>query len=105
MSFNNYAKKVRDGNAPINLRYMSLRHCVQEYSPYGFRRTWRLLEERFGIKEGGSNAPEALVAALDFLEQDRADYLAFTEARIAFIKARARRKLPKPRIEVKHGNF
>jgi hypothetical protein len=105
MSFNNDAKRVRDDSAPIGVRYMSLRHCVEEYSPYGFRRTWRLLEERFGIKEGEANSPEALVAALEFLEEDRADWIAFIEARVAFAKARATRKLPKPRIEVKHGNF
>ena len=105
MSFNNDAKRVRDNNAPIGTRYMSLRHCVERYSPFGFRRTWRLLEERFGIKEGDANSPEALVAALEFLEKDRADWLAFTEARAVFAQARARRKLPKPRIEVKHGDL
>jgi hypothetical protein len=105
MSFTNDAKRVRDDNAPIGLRYMSLRHCVEKYSPYGFRRTWRLLEERFGIREGEVNSPGSLVAALEFLEKDRADWLAFIEARATFAKARARRKLPKPRIEVKHGKF
>ncbi len=102
MSFKTEAAMVRDVTAPLGKRYISLRHCVEAYAPFGFTRTWTLLQERFGVKEGQENSPEALVAAVDFLDEDRKAWLIFQDALSAFVRSRGHRGLPKPRIEVQH---
>lgn len=102
MSFSADAAKVRDVAVPFGIRYVSLRHCVEAHAPFGFRKTWALLQERFGIKEGQENSSEALVAAIDFLDEDRKAWLAFQDAMAAFSRSRVQRGLPKPRIEVQH---
>ncbi len=102
MSFNTEAAIVKDVIAPLGKRYISLRHCVEAYAPFGSARTWALLQERFGVKEGQENRPEALVAATDFLEEDRTAWLTFRDALSAFVRSRVYRGLPKPRIEVQH---
>ena len=67
MSFNSEARIVRDNGAPIGLRYISLRHCVQMFCPFGFNATWKQLEKRFGLKEGQPNTSEALSVSIEFL--------------------------------------
>ncbi|WP_225730016.1 MULTISPECIES: hypothetical protein [unclassified Nocardia] len=69
MSFNNFARKVRDPTLPYPHRVSALRSCVQLYRPIGFRGTLNFLAERAGPL---SRDEAALLRALDLLEAARA---------------------------------
>lgn len=96
MSFTTYLAAVRDERTPLGLRYTSLRHCVELYGPFGFQGTWRILESKFGVREGEQNDPGALVAAADFLASDRDAWLAVARAHQSLAKFRASAGLRKP---------
>lgn len=102
MSFHREAKRVRNETLSIGLRYMSFRHCVQLYSPFGFQRTWRILAKRFGVKEGAVNLSRNLITALKLLEKDRVAWIRFQWARRELAQVRRRAGLLKPEIRVKH---
>ena len=97
------AELVKNTHASLGARYMSLRHCVEQYSPFGFNRTWEILENKFGLKEGKENTSETLLSAIEFLEQDLTEWLMFNEAKINFINSRVKRGLTEPKIIIEHG--
>lgn len=96
MSFTTYLATIRSDHTPLGLRYTNLRHCVQLYCPFGFNQTWKILESKFGLREGEMNDPSALVAAAEFLASDRNAWLAVVRAHEDLGKLRARAGLPKP---------
>ena len=96
MSFATYLAVVRSEGTPLGLRYTSLRHCVELYCPFGFQGTWKVLESKFGVREGEQNDPGALVAAADFLAADRYAWLAVVRAHQNLAKFRASAGLRKP---------
>ncbi|GAA1193866.1 hypothetical protein F4556_007351 [Kitasatospora gansuensis] len=68
MSFNNFARKVRDPALPLGLRVSILRSCVQLYRPIGFHATLSFLASQAGDFNGDE---VALLRALDVLEASR----------------------------------
>ncbi len=97
------AELVKNTHASLGARYMSLRHCVEQYSPFGFNQTWEILENKFGLKEGKEYTSETLLSAIEFLEQDLTEWLMFNEAKINFINSRVKRGLTEPKIIIEHG--
>jgi hypothetical protein len=73
MSFNNFARKVRDSALPYPHRVSALRSCVQLYSPIGFHATLSFLTEQAGPFPRDETA---LLRALDLLEISRAAWQA-----------------------------
>ncbi|WP_405015811.1 hypothetical protein OHV05_00925 [Kitasatospora sp. NBC_00070] len=68
MSFNNFARKVRNPALPLGLRVSMLRSCVQLYRPIGFNATLSLLASEAG---DFSRDEAALLGALDVLSASR----------------------------------
>ncbi|MCP2258214.1 hypothetical protein LX15_001908 [Streptoalloteichus tenebrarius] len=69
MSFNNFARKVRDPSLPYGRRVSALGSCVQLYRPIGFHATFSFLRERAGqIRQD----ERALLRALEMVEASRA---------------------------------
>jgi len=103
MSFNNEAKKVRDESLSLGLRYISLRHCVELYSPFGFNRTWGYLEAKCGLKEGENNEPSVLTRSVEYLEKDRDAWLHVIQTQEDYVKNRVKSGLPKPTFKCDQG--
>ena len=97
------AELVKNTHASLGARYMSLRHCVEQYSPFGFNQTWEILENKFGLKEGKENTSETLLLAIEFLEQDFKEWLMGKEAKSNFSNSRVKRGLTEPEIIIEHG--
>jgi hypothetical protein len=78
--FRSLARQVRDPRRLPAQRRTDLRRCLERFAPYGHRATWHHLCARagFGPQE---REPEAarLIAALDELEEARADWLAYEQ--------------------------
>lgn len=98
MSFNNELKKVRDDSASLGMRYVSLRHCVELYSPFGFDKTWKFMEQRFGLKDSAENGSNVFTKCADFLDTDRNNWKALTKAQGQMAKTRTKYGLPKPKF-------
>lgn len=103
MSFNNEARIVKDESMPLGRRYMALRHCVELYCPLGFNGTWKILEARFGLREGQAASSQALTAAINFLELDRQAWLKYSQAHQELVHLRKKNGFPKPLIGEKNG--
>lgn len=103
MSFNNDAGVVRDESKSLGQRFKALRHCVGNHCPLGFNATWKVLETKFGIREGQPTTSQALLAAIDFLQADRQAWLKFSQAHQALVHLRKSNGFPKPRIGEKNG--
>lgn len=101
MSFNNDARIVRDETKPLGRRYMALRHCVENHCPLGFNATWKVLETKFGLREGQEASSQALIAAIEFLHADRQAWLKLLQAHQEIAHLRSKNGLPKPKIVVK----
>lgn len=101
MSFNNEARIIKDEAKPLGMRYMALRHCVEMHCPLGFKATWKVLETRFGIREGQPNSSQALIAAIEFLQADRQAWLKLLQAHQELVHLRTTNGLPKPEIVFK----
>ena len=95
MSFNREARLVKSDQAPLGLRYISLRHCVELFCPLGFHRTWSLLEGRFGLRENQENNAPVLVAAVELLEQWRQAHIELQVAQCRYAQELVRLGLPK----------
>jgi hypothetical protein len=95
MSFNREARLVKDSDAPLGLRYISLRHCVELFRPLGFHKTWALLASRFGLRENEENDPRVLVASVELLEQWRRAHVELQAAERRYIQEVVRLGLPK----------
>jgi hypothetical protein len=95
LSFNREARLVKSNQAPLGLRYISLRHCVELFCPLGFHKTWSLLEGRFGLKENQENDAPVLVAAVELLEQWRQAHIELQAAHRKHAQELARLGLPK----------
>jgi hypothetical protein len=98
MSFGTYARRVRNEQLPLSVRYSALRCAVDHYRPLGFNATWAYVTATAlpspGIRRDGS----ALLRALDVLERSRSVWLEETETFTAMRrteKARGRRS-PRP---------
>lgn len=103
MSFNTELRQVKDSALPKGKRYISLRHCVELYSPFGFIKTWEILEKRFGLKEGDENGNEVFIRCAEFLETDRNAWKQVIEAQKIMAKTRAKVGLPKPKFHCEHN--
>lgn len=103
MSFNRELAKVKDASLPAGRRYTSLRHCVEFYAPFGFQKTWAVMEQKFGLKEGALNAHEVFMRCAEFLETDRNAWKAVTEAQGNLAKTRASFGLAKPKFSCKQN--
>ncbi|MFF2045308.1 hypothetical protein ACFVVX_33325 [Kitasatospora sp. NPDC058170] len=68
MSFNTFARKVRDPSLPLGLRVSMLRSCVQLYRPIGFHATLGLLASQAGDFRRDETA---LMRAMAVLEASR----------------------------------
>ena len=97
MSFNNEAAKVKDESQPLGIRYVSLRHCVELHCPFGFNKTWKFMEKKFGLKEGEENDSNVLIQCAEFLETDRDAWIKVKDAHENFVKTRMHLGLPKPK--------
>jgi len=95
MSFNSEARIVRDENAPVGLRYISLRHCVQMFCPLGFGNTWSFLASKVGLKENEPNAHSAFVDAIDVLSEWRRLHIQRESAKRQYIQGLVKLGLPK----------
>jgi len=102
MSFNNELAQVKDDSLPKGMRYISLRHCVELYSPFGFNKTWEIMERKFGLKEGKENENEVFIKCAEFLEADRNAWKQVIEAQQQMAKIRAKYGLPKPKFHCVH---
>ena len=102
MSFNTELKHVRDTSLPKGMRYISLRHCVEMYSPFGFVKTWEILEKKFGLKEGKEVDNEVFIKCADFLERDRNAWKLVESAQMKMAKSRRRSGLTKPKFYCEH---
>lgn len=103
MSFNSELAQVRDNSLPIGMRYMSLRHCVELYSPFGFDKTWKIMERKFGLKEGEANDNNVFIQCAEFLETDRNAWKRVIKAQEEMAKTRSRYGLPKPKFHCEHS--
>ncbi len=101
MSFHNEARIVKDETKPLGRRYIALRNCVENHCPLGFNATWKVLETKFGIREGQVNFSQALVAAIEFLQADRQAWLKLLQSHQELIQLRKYNGFPKPKITVK----
>jgi hypothetical protein len=102
MSFNNEISKVKDDSLPIGNRYISLRSALELHCPFGFKRTWKILEQKFGIIEGETNDPDSLVRSAEFLEKDRDLWLHVMDSQSNLARFRASHGLPKPEFSCDH---
>jgi hypothetical protein len=97
MSFGTHARRVSNASLSLGARHVALRSCVERFCPLGFRVTWSLLEQRFGLRQGEPNSPEALVAAVEFLSAWRKVVAAREVAEREFRLASRRLGLPQAR--------
>lgn len=95
MSFQSEAKIVRDEMQPLGRRYISLRHCVQLFSPLGFVKTWDVLAAMTGLKENESNASAVLVHAVDMLSEWRRLHMHREAAHRTYVQGMVKLGLPK----------
>lgn len=103
MSFNNDARIVRDETKPLSRRYLALRHCVENHCPLGFNATWRVLETKFGIREGQETTSPVLLAAIEFLQADRQAWLKLSRAHQELVHLRRSNGFPLPKLVEKNS--
>ncbi len=77
---------------------LALRHCVENHCPLGFNATWKVLETKFGIREGREASSQALIAAIEFLQADRQAWLKLSQAHQELVHLRKQNGFPKPKI-------
>ncbi|XVU20718.1 hypothetical protein ACQPZJ_25960 [Actinoplanes sp. CA-054009] len=70
-SFPAQAARVRDRSLPPHRRMLALRECVLHFAPYGFRATWHHLLVSARVPVWLDDDPDALVRAVDELEEAR----------------------------------
>ena len=104
MSFNRELAKVKNESLPVGSRYTSLRHCGDLSAPFGFQKTWAVMEHKFGLKEGLLNSHEVFMQCAGFLEADRDAWKALTEAQENMARTRASFGLPKPGFSCKQNS-
>ncbi|SEM13293.1 hypothetical protein [Streptacidiphilus jiangxiensis] len=92
MSFTCHAGRTRDRDLPFGLRVSMFRSCVQLYRPLGFHTTIAFLESRTGSVRRDE---DSLLAALQLLEQSRAEW---TERKAAYAAVRTAAKRDGQRV-------
>lgn len=94
MTFMNEARQVADIAAPLEHRYWALCHCIERFSPLGFRATLEYLATTVGVT-GSRWTSDQLTSGLDLLMEERNRFLAFDAQ---WIERRRARKLAGRRI-------
>ena len=77
VSFGTHARKVRDPALPFSRRVVALHSAVERYQPLGWHLTLRFLDQAVG---GHSSSEQALLRALELLEESRRLWLAEVRA-------------------------
>lgn len=98
MSFHADAKIVKDEARPLGRRYMALLHCVENHCPLGFNATLKALEARFGLQKEQELFSQSLIAAIEFLEEDRQAWLKLKQANQELVRLRKRNGFPRTKI-------
>lgn len=77
-TFGTYARRVRDDDTPVAVRWRALRGCVEAFPAYGYRATWAKLAEgrRLATHRHGVTRVPDLLDALGELEDARRVWLA-----------------------------
>jgi hypothetical protein len=93
MSFNTYARKVRNMNLPFQARRSAFRSCIQRYHwliKQGFLVTYSRYNEYYKFDADTPDVNERLSAAMDALEKERN---AFLEKLRLFERRRSKEKM------------
>ncbi|MFJ4888328.1 hypothetical protein ACIP5U_00020 [Streptomyces sp. NPDC088788] len=99
-SFLTHRAHVHDAHLSLRRRHSALRTCITLFAPYGFRATYHHLTLSAAIPRRLEGDPDALVRAVEELQEARVLWLARAEEYAAHRRAEkraGRRSVPSPR--------